>query len=243
MPTPDMNISLGYNSLMIQESNPNITHLIDTQQAMRLEYRQELLKKEIGEVATSALQSKNSDRFAYVAIKETNQTEDGIRRDLWGTLRISKSFSADQANKNGSNKEVEEPSREEEPIISFLNNTSVKGNTSILLNVARNNTLQKVKSFQQRNNDTIVFSMMNEYLGDEISSRTSNVIVEAHAEEIQTSENRADQKNWGSQEDDLMKAASFGLQAMHDLYYIQEPKLYSMGKYCDNRNVILKRII
>ncbi|KAL0130187.1 hypothetical protein PUN28_002048 [Cardiocondyla obscurior] len=28
-----------------------------------------------------------------------------------------------------------------------------------------------------------------------------------------------------------MEAANFGLQAMHDLYYIQEPKLYSMGLY------------
>ena len=33
-----------------------------------------------------------------------------------------------------------------------------------------------------------------------------------------------------SREEDLIEAANFGMQAMNDLYYIKEPKLYSMGK-------------
>ncbi|XP_029672350.1 uncharacterized protein LOC115240990 [Formica exsecta] len=47
----------------------------------------------------------------------------------------------------------------------------------------------------------------------------------------QTLESRTEQENWESAEDDLMEAANFGLQAMHKLYYIQEPKLYSLGLY------------
>jgi len=210
----------------IQESNTNIT-----QQATRSKHTQALLKKEIGK--TNALQSRNSDRIAYVAVKQTNQIEDGIQRDFWNTLHISKSFSADRANKNGNRKE---------PIISSLN-ASAEGNTWTLLSTARNNTLQKVKSFRQQNDD-IVLSALGECLGrngDGISSRTSNVIAKAYidAEEIQALENRTDQGNWQShEEDDLMKAASFGLKAMHDLYHIKEPKLYSMGKHRENRNCI-----
>ncbi|XP_070163431.1 uncharacterized protein [Polyergus mexicanus] len=49
--------------------------------------------------------------------------------------------------------------------------------------------------------------------------------------ENQTLESRTEQENWESAEDDLMEAANFGLQAMRQLYYIQEPKLYSLGLY------------
>ncbi|XP_011686362.1 PREDICTED: uncharacterized protein LOC105449063 isoform X2 [Wasmannia auropunctata] len=52
----------------------------------------------------------------------------------------------------------------------------------------------------------------------------------------QTLESRADQENWESEEDGLLEAANFGLQAMHDLYYVQEPKLYSMGLYLESNN-------
>ncbi|KAL6441885.1 hypothetical protein ACFW04_002349 [Cataglyphis niger] len=54
--------------------------------------------------------------------------------------------------------------------------------------------------------------------------------------ENQTLESRTEQENWESAEDDLMEAANFGLQAMHKLYYIQEPKLYSLGLYLERDN-------
>ncbi|XP_071870045.1 uncharacterized protein [Bombus fervidus] len=37
-------------------------------------------------------------------------------------------------------------------------------------------------------------------------------------------------------EDDLLEAANFGLDAMKDLYTVKEPKLYSMGLYLDSDN-------
>lgn len=39
------------------------------------------------------------------------------------------------------------------------------------------------------------------------------------------------EEEWQPGEDDLAEAANFGLRAMHDLYHVQEPKLYSMGKH------------
>ncbi|XP_068983700.1 uncharacterized protein [Bombus flavifrons] len=37
-------------------------------------------------------------------------------------------------------------------------------------------------------------------------------------------------------EEDLLEAANFGLDAMNDLYTVKEPKLYSMGLYLDSDN-------
>lgn len=43
-------------------------------------------------------------------------------------------------------------------------------------------------------------------------------------------ESRDNQGNWGPHEKDIREAVDFGLRAMHDLYNVKEPKLYSMGK-------------
>lgn len=43
-------------------------------------------------------------------------------------------------------------------------------------------------------------------------------------------ESRDNQGNWGPHEEDILEAVDFGLRAMHDLYNVKEPKLYSMGK-------------
>nr|XP_050854464.1 uncharacterized protein LOC127065731 isoform X1 [Vespula vulgaris] len=44
-------------------------------------------------------------------------------------------------------------------------------------------------------------------------------------------ESRDNQGNRGPHEKDIREAVDFGLRAMHDLYNVKEPKLYSMGLY------------
>ncbi|EZA49565.1 uncharacterized protein LOC105284479 isoform X2 [Ooceraea biroi] len=235
------NISSDYNSLntAIEGSNTNITYTypIDTQK---------LLKNEIGEVATNMLQPRNSDRNTYIFVKESGN---GIRREFWNASRISRNFAAakltDQIKENEENKEKEDkPNREEESLAKPLNDSGVERNISKSLNSVRNNTLQKIGFFQEQDNDTIGNSSASEERfvksDDVISSRMSNVIAETRAIDTEAKnqilQNRTDHQNWELQEDDFMKAANFGLQAMHDLYYIQEPKLYSMGLYLESDN-------
>lgn len=43
-------------------------------------------------------------------------------------------------------------------------------------------------------------------------------------------ESRNNQGNWEPHEEDILEAVDFGLRAMHDLYNVKEPKLYSIGK-------------
>ncbi|KAG7210468.1 hypothetical protein KM043_011992 [Ampulex compressa] len=46
-----------------------------------------------------------------------------------------------------------------------------------------------------------------------------------------SADGRTDEKLWETEEEDLLEAANFGLKAMHELYSVKEPKLYSMGLY------------
>lgn len=47
---------------------------------------------------------------------------------------------------------------------------------------------------------------------------------------IENIQGRTKEESVKPREEDLLEAANFGMQAMNDLYYIKEPKLYSLGK-------------
>jgi len=239
-----VNISSDYNPLTseIQESGANTSYLVE---AARLKYVQKLLKKEIEEAA-DALQLRDSD--GIIPMKKTNQMEDGIRHEFLNASRISGSFAITEPavrEKDGETKKIENK-LEEESLTGLLNNTSVKTNISKSLSNAKNNTPQQVKFLQewnagvQANKDSDIsnISMTEAYSAkksSDISIRLTNMIPKTQSAESktnnQTLESRTDQENWETEEDGLLEAANFGLQAMHDLYYIQEPKLYSMGKH------------
>lgn len=255
-----VNISSNYNPLTpkIQESNANTSYPVE---AARLKYIQKLLRKEIEEVAADVLQPGDSDGITYIPAKETNQTGDGIRHEFLNVSRISESSTVTEP--TAREKEDEEIKKtedkvEEGSLAESQNNTDVKTNISKSLSNAKSNTSQQVKFLQKRNNDAQTNNYSNigdiSVTNDAYTAKQSDdilirVINETIAE-IQNAESKAsnqtpsgtDQENWKSEEDGLMEAANFGLQAMHDLYYIQEPKLYSMGK-CFEKIRFLSRII
>jgi len=243
-----VNISSDYNPLTpkIQESNANTSYPVE---AARLKYVQKLLRKEIEEVAADVLQPRDSDGITYIPAKETNQTGDGIRHEFLNVSRIFESSSVTET--AAREKEDEKTKKMEDKFVEgsltgSLNNVDAKANISKLLNNTKSNTPQQVKFLQKRkdgvqiNNDSNIDDVsVTEAHSAKKSNDTSNRVTNAIAE-TQNIESKADdqilsdltdQENWKSEEDGLIEAANFGLQAMHDLYYIQEPKLYSMGKF------------
>lgn len=254
-----VNISSDYNPLTpkIQESNANTSYPVE---AARLKYIQKLLRKEIEEVAADVLQPGDSDRITYILGKETNQTGDGIRHEFLNVSRISESSAVTEP--TAREKEDEEIKKtedilEEGSLAESLNNMSVKTNISKSLSNAKSNTSQQVKFLQERNSGAQTnnysnigdISVTKAYFAkksDDIPIRVINeTIVETQSAESKAGNQTpsgTDQGNWESEEDGLMEAANFGLQAMHDLYYIQEPKLYSMGKHLKKIH-FLSRII
>lgn len=241
-----VNISSDYNPLTpeIQESNANTSYPVEV---ARLKYVQKLLRKEIEDVAADVLQPRDSDGITYIPAKETNQTGDGIRHEFLNVSRISESSSVTET--AAREKEDEKIKKmEDKPgegsLAGSLNNADVKTNISKLLSNTKSNTPQQVKFLQKRkdgvqiNNDSNIGDIsVTEAHTAKKSNDTSNRVTSAIAKG-QNVESKAgnqtlsgiDQENWKSEEDGLIEAANFGLQAMHDLYYIQEPKLYSMGK-------------
>lgn len=245
-----INISSGCNPLTadIQKSDANILYPI---KAPCLKYIQKLLKEKIEKgTATDVLQPRDSDGTTYIRVKEANQTENGIQHEFLNASRISASFTATKSakneKKNEDNKRIKNIKfREEET--GPLNNADAKNNISKSLNNVKSNTPQQVKFFEtQDDNDEKtnknlnkrdkIFLITKEHFvknSNESWIRMSNVMAQNADAKVgnQTLESRTEQENWESAEDDLMEAANFGLQAMHKLYYIQEPKLYSLGKY------------
>ncbi|KAI4487501.1 hypothetical protein M0804_005650 [Polistes exclamans] len=69
------------------------------------------------------------------------------------------------------------------------------------------------------------FEIVGKYDSKKYSDRSTNNITTYELE------SRDNQENWGPREEDIIEAVDFGLQAMHDLYNVKEPKLYSMGLY------------
>lgn len=241
-----VNISSDYNPLTpkIQESNANTSYPVE---AARLKYVQKLLRKEIEEVAADVLQPRDSDGITYIPAKETNQTGDGIRHEFLNVSRISESSSVTAARE----KEDEKTKKMEDKFVEgslagSLNNPDVKTNISKLLSNTKSNTPQQVKFLQKRkdgvkiNNDSNIEDVSvteahSAKKSNDTSNRVTNTIAETQNVESKAGDqilsDLTDQENWKSEENGLIEAANFGLQAMHDLYYIQEPKLYSMGKF------------
>lgn len=241
-----VNISSDYNPLTpkIRESNANTSYPVE---AARLKYVQKFLRKEIEEVAADVLQPRDSDGITYIPAKETNQTGDGIRHEFLNVSHISESSAViEPAAREKEDEEIKKTKDklEEGSPAGSLNNAGVRPNISISLNNARSNTPQQVKLLQKRNNGVQTnndfnignISVTKAYLAkrpDDTSIRVTGTIAETKSAETKVDNETLSgtgQENWKSEEAGLMEAASFGLQAMHDLYYIQEPKLYSMGK-------------
>lgn len=194
------------------------------------------------------LQSRDSDGITYIPAKETNQTGDGIRHEFLNASRISESTAVTEPvarEKEDEKIKKTEDKLDEKYLAESLNN-GVKTNISKSLSNAKSNIPQQVLTFLQERNDGVqanqdsniddisVIEVHSAKKSDDISIRRINVITETQSAESkvgnQTLENRTDQENWKFEENGLIEAANFGLQAMHNLYYIQEPKLYSMGK-------------
>lgn len=241
-----VNISSHYNPLTpkIQESNANTSYPAE---AARLKYIQKLLRKEIEEVAADVLQPRDSDGITYISAKETNQTGDGIRHEFLNVSRISESFAVTEPavrEKEDEETKKTEDKLEKGSLAESPNNAEVKTNISKSVSNPKINTPQQVKFLQERNNgvqtnndsnigDISVTKAHSAKKSDDILNRVINVIAETQSIESKAGNytlSDSDRENWESEEDGLMEAANFGLQAMHDLYYIQEPKLYSMGK-------------
>ncbi|XP_033215658.1 uncharacterized protein LOC117172036 [Belonocnema kinseyi] len=53
---------------------------------------------------------------------------------------------------------------------------------------------------------------------------------------IEKIQSRTKEESIEPREEDLLEAANFGMQAMNDLYYIKEPKLYSLGLFLSTNN-------
>lgn len=238
-----VNISSDYNPLTpeIRESNANTSYPVE---ATRLKYVQKLLKKEIKEMAADVLQPRDSDGITYIPAKETNQTGDGIQHEFLNGSRISESSAViEPAVRKKEDEETKktENKLEEKSLAGSLNNADVKTNISKSLSNAKTNTPQQVQFLQESNDGVQTNADSN--IGDisemkthsakksNISIQKTSVIAETQSADSKLdNQTLDDQENWESEADGLMEAAKFGLQAMHDLYYVQEPKLYSMGK-------------
>lgn len=242
-----VNISSGYNPLTpdIEKNNANTSYPVD---ATRLKYVQE---KEIQKTAMDLLQPGDFNGITYILAKETNQTRDKIQHEFLRAPRISENsvfrLAGRPARRKKENQENQKtknvPVRTEED---SLNNSSVKSAISKLLTIVENSTSKKMKSFQEQNNGAEtnkdsntgnIFLSTKEHFAGKSNGSLSQTIDEITKKqradlkvENQTPGSRADQENWEHEEDYLTEAANYGLQAMHNLYYIQEPKLYSMGK-------------
>lgn len=196
-------------------------------------------------MAADVLQPRDSGGITYIPAKETNQTGDGIRHEFLNASRISESSAVTEPAVRKKDEETKklENKLEKKSLARSLNNAGVKANISELLSNTKSNTPQV--QFLQEPNDGIQTNA-DSNIGDisetkahsakksNISIQKTNVIAETQSADSkldnQTLDDRTDQENWKSEADGLIEAANFGLQAMHDLYYIQEPKLYSMGK-------------
>lgn len=242
-----VNISSSCN-LTTPDNQKNDANTLYPIEATRSKYIQKLLKEKIEkEIATDVLQPTDSAGITYIRAKETNQTGNEIRHEFLNASRIPASFTvarpAKREKRNEDNKRIENIKfdKEKESLAEPLNNLDAKNNN------AESSTPQQVKFFEEQNNNDRktnknfnksdeIFSVTKEHFvknSDESLIRMSNVMAQNADPKVenQTLESRTEQENWEDAEDDLMEAASFGLQAMHKLYYVQEPKLYSLGKY------------
>ncbi|XP_047356141.1 uncharacterized protein LOC124951581 isoform X2 [Vespa velutina] len=101
---------------------------------------------------------------------------------------------------------------------SIIDRSNVTENqTDFKVNVSNNEETNKYK--------TKDFEIIGKYVSKNDSDHSTNNT------KTFVLESRDNQRNWGPHEEDILEAVDFGLQAMHDLYNVKEPKLYSMGLY------------
>ncbi|XP_035729312.1 uncharacterized protein LOC118444789 isoform X2 [Vespa mandarinia] len=101
---------------------------------------------------------------------------------------------------------------------SIIDRSNVTENqTDFKVNVSNNEETSKYK--------TKDFEIIGKYVSKNDSDHSTNNT------KTFVLESRDNQRNWGPHEEDILEAVDFGLQAMHDLYNVKEPKLYSMGLY------------
>ncbi|XP_018053795.1 PREDICTED: uncharacterized protein LOC108690807 [Atta colombica] len=241
-----INISLDYKHPLISEIQENNASVPYSGETAHLKYIPKLLRRKTQEVA-DVLQPRNSYKFMYILMKETNQTGDEIRHKFLNASRISEISKVTKITTS----EIEDKKirkmrdrLKQEFLTRSLNNTSVKISES--LNNSKNNNSQQVKFFQKRNDDIqtnkysnvsgILMMKIHSKKSDNISIRLINTQNVESKTDNQTLDSHTDEQKWESEEDALLEAAKFGLQAMHDLYYVQEPKLYSMGLYLESDN-------
>lgn len=221
----------------------------------RLKYVQKLLRKG-RKIASDTLQPADSGELTYVSPKETNQTRGKIRHESLNASRISESLVVTKsAVGKRKDEEIQEDRETEEKLVREEKSSNVSSkttsdryNNSKLLITAKNITSQSVKLIQERNGSAQISKNLDDVLSatekyfakqpDKNPIEISDALAEMQSVTVDlkiencTVESRTEyEENWESGESDIVEAANFGLQAMHNLYYIQEPKLYSMGKY------------
>lgn len=247
--------SSKYNSLT-EDIQKIDTHTAHPTVEERLKYIRKLFKKG-RKIITDKLQSADSDKPTYVSPEETNQSRDRIRHESFNTSRISESLvvtrSAEGIRKDETNQQDREAEgklvQEEKSANISSRNTSERYNISKLLITAENVTSQSVKLIQERDRNAQtdknldvdgVSSTTEKYLAKQLDKNpiqvntlagTQSVTVDLKIGNYTVESRNGYEENWKSEDSDVVEAANFGLRAMHDLYYIQEPKLYSMGKY------------
>lgn len=92
-------------------------------------------------------------------------------------------------------------------------------------------------SMNPRPKDETILKISSNSTNGDIKSNLAHKKLEGSKMDKETAtqevkESRQDEENVvAPQDEDFVEAADFGLKAMNNLYYIKEPKLYSMGQY------------
>lgn len=253
-----LNISSDYNPLtqIVRKTDTNTSYSMEAPEKI-LGHVQKSLKKEM---TPDVLQSRDYNEIIYISVKETNQTRNKVRHKFLNTSSIFKNSIVPKEmrkqEKNAMNEESKKTDNKfvlkEKFVARSLNNINIKNSLTELLSNMETNMPQNTKYLRvqsgstQTNNNTSVndtFPMAEKYFEKELNKslpQITNIIIEIQNVTMKSVDlkivkralkGRSNQGNWDPEEDDFIEAANFGLQAMHDLYYIQEPKLYSMGKH------------
>ncbi|XP_032664992.1 uncharacterized protein LOC116841308 isoform X2 [Odontomachus brunneus] len=244
-----VNIPSDYNPLTqgTRRTEANITRY--PVEATRPKYVHKSPLERETETATDILQPGDSDEITYVAAKGSNQTRDGIRHEFLNASRISESSvvtnpvereKEDQVGDEKNKGTEKEFTRQEEPFssVSLRSAGDVQGDMTKWSTNVKSDAPREAEVPRARNDSAAAgedfdiggVSSTGVSFVEESPNRLTVVLDPGIANH--PVESRTDQEeNWQVGEDDLMEAANFGLQAMHNLYYVQEPKLYSMGLY------------
>lgn len=244
-----VNISSDYNPLnqgIPRETKANITGY--PVEATRPEYVHKSPARE-EEAATLILQHPaDSEGITYVAAKGSNQTVDRNRHEFLNASRISESAVVTNSADGGREERVRDAKNDEtgnnftrqEPLPRrvSLGNAGGRGNPAKSPSLPREAEVSRNDSPAVGEHPPTWGSYVEE--PDESPSRlivSENVTTGKSADlgiadhsELQSRTEQEEEPREAS-EDDLVEAANFGLQAMHELYHVQEPKLYSMGKH------------